>query len=123
MNDFPITVTDKTFDSEVIESIRPVLVYFWAEWCEECRCMSQTVDAVANDKRASLQVARLNVDENPRMARRCLIRMVPTVILFMDGIERERIEGVTNRVHLTSTIDMHLSVKIDNEVSEIDSVN
>jgi thioredoxin 1 len=123
MNDFAITVTDWTFDSEVIQSIRPVLVYFWAEWCDECRYMSQTVNAVANDKRAGLQVASLNVDENPRMARSCLIRMAPTVILFIMGKELERIEGVTNQVHLTGTIDMHLSVKIDNEVSEIDSVN
>ena len=60
-----LIVTDSTFDSEVLQSLRPVLVYFWAEWCDECRYMSPIIEAVAATKLTSLQVAFLNVDENP----------------------------------------------------------
>jgi thioredoxin 1 len=124
MNEFTIAVTDNSFDAEVIQSIRPVLVYFWAEWCEECRYLSPIIEAIAESKRNILQVAALNVDENPRMARSCLIQMVPTMILFILGKERERIEGVTNATHLSSTIDMHLLAKSDDQINdETDSVN
>src|SRR5438105_215626 len=103
-----VTLTDANFDSEAIHSARPVLVYFWAEWCEEHRFMSPIIEAIARAKVDS-QVGSLNVDENPRMARKYLIQTVPTTILFVNGSERDRIEGVTNQIHLSRTIDMHLS--------------
>ena len=102
--------------------MRPVFVYFWADWCDEHRYMSPIIDALAQS-RADVQVGSLNVDENPRMARECLIQMVPTMILFSRGVERERIEGVSNQVHLSRTIDMHLVDAAIEIPDESDSVN
>jgi len=102
-------VTDSSFEQDVIQSMRPVLVYFWADWCEECRPLSRIVETVAAEKSERLKTVRLDVDENPRMAALHYIQMVPTVILFISGQERQRIEGLTNKAHLSSTVDMHLS--------------
>ena len=86
--------------------------------------MGPIIDAIAENGRASLQVALLDVDANPRVARTSLIQMVPTMILFIRGAEVERIEGVTNEKHLSSTIDMHLQADSESGINdETDSVN
>lgn len=73
----------------------------------------QIVQAASTDMGARVKIVLLNVDENPRMARFHCIRMVPTLILFVSGDERERIQGLTNRAHLSSTIEMHLQDELD----------
>jgi len=107
------SITDSDFNREVTESYRPVLVYFWAEWCKECQPLMQTVQTVSAEMGARIKIVLLNVDENPRMTRLHCIEMVPTLILFISGEERERIQGLTNRAHLFSTIDMQLQDKPD----------
>ena len=108
------SITDSDFNREVTESCCPVLVYFWAEWCKECQPLTQTVQTVSAEMGARVKVVLLNVDENPRMTRLHCIRMVPTLILFISGEERERVQGLTNRAHLSSTIEMHLQDEVDN---------
>ncbi|MDX6613724.1 MAG: thioredoxin 1 [Blastocatellia bacterium] len=109
MNESISRVTDSGFEQDVLQSPLPALVYFWAQWCKECQPMSQLVEVVAAEKRDRLKTVLLDVDSNPRMAALHCIAMVPTVILFISGKERQRIEGVSNRAHLVSTIDMHIS--------------
>jgi thiol-disulfide isomerase/thioredoxin len=108
------SITDSDFNREVTEFHLPVLVYFWAEWCNECQPLMQTVQTVSTEMGARVKIVLLNVDENPRMSRLHCIRMVPTLILFISGEERERIQGLTNRAHLASTIEMHLQDEVDN---------
>jgi Thioredoxin len=72
------------------------------------------VQTVSTEMGARVKIVLLNVDENPRMTRLHGIRMVPTLILFISGEERERIQGLTNRAHLSSTIEMHLQDEVDN---------
>ena len=111
-------ITDSTFEQDVIQSTKPVLVYFWAQWCDECRPMSQIIDAVATEKGERLKIVLLDVDSSPRMAQLHCIQMVPTVILFIFGQEQQRIEGLTNKVHLSSTLDMHLSTNAAPEIQD-----
>ena len=108
------SISDNDFNPEVRESYRPVLVYFWAEWCKECQPLMQTVQTVSAEMGTRIKIVLLNVYENPRMTRLHCIRMVPTLILFISGEERERIQGLTNRAHLSSTIEMHLQDEVDN---------
>ena len=107
------SISDNDFNPEVRESYRPVLVYFWAEWCKECQPLMQTVQTVSAEMGTRIKIVLLSVDENPRMTRLHCIRMVPTLILFISGEERERIQGLTNRAHLSSTIEMHLQDEVD----------
>jgi thioredoxin 1 len=111
-------VTDESFEEDVVGSPRPVLVYFWAEWCKECRPMSQTVEVVAAEKGARLKTVSLDVDQNPRRSALHAIAMVPTIILFMSGKEQQRIEGLTNRTHLSSTMEMHISRKAGVDIQD-----
>ena len=118
MNKSTLPVTDSSFEQDVIQSTRPVLVYFWAEWCEECQPMSQTVDVVASEKSERLKTVILDVDANPQIAMLHCIQTVPTLILFIFGQERQRIEGLTNKTHLSSTIDMHISLNPEPEIQD-----
>jgi thioredoxin 1 len=124
MNKSIATVTDNTFDQDVTQSPRPVLVYFWAEWCEECRPMSDTIQAVASEMNQRVTFLALDVDTNPRQSMLHAIASVPTVIVFISGKEQQRIEGLTNKAHLSSTIEMHISRKTeDNIQDQTSSVN
>ena len=89
-------VTDSTFEQKVLRSTSLVLVNFWAEWCKECRLMSQTLESVAAEFANRVTVVKLNVDENPVVSRRYGIDLVPTLILFKVGLEEERVKGVTS---------------------------
>jgi len=109
------SVTDESFHEGVIASYRPVLVYFWAEWCEECQPLKQVLDTVAAEKGERIKVVFLNVDENPRTTRVHAIQMVPTLILFISGSEQERVEGLTNHAHLSGTIEMHLRDEVNGQ--------
>jgi thioredoxin 1 len=97
----------------VTESYRPVVVYFWAEWCKECQPLMQTGRTVSAEMGARVKFVLLDVDENPRMTRLDCIQMVPTLKLFISGEQRERIQGLTNRAQLSSTIEMHLQDHVD----------
>lgn len=107
------SITDNDFNREVTESHCPVLVNFWAEWCKECQPLMETTQIVSSEMGARVKIVLLNVDDNPRMTRLHRIQMVPTLILFISGEERERIQGLTNHAHLSNTIEMHLQDELD----------
>jgi thioredoxin 1 len=118
MNKYTSTVTDGSFEQDVIQSSRPVLVYFRAEWCEECRLMSETIEAVASEMNERVTFLYSDVDTNPRQSMLHAIASVPTVILFISGKEQQRIQGLTNKAHLFSTIEMHISRKAEDEIQD-----
>ena len=82
-----ITVTDKNFDEVVLKSELPVLVDFWATWCGPCRMLGPVIANVAKEQEGKVIVGKVNVDENPELARRFGIRSIPTLMLFKDGAE------------------------------------
>jgi thioredoxin 1 len=101
-------VNDQSFEQEVLRSDKPVLVDFWAEWCGPCRMMLPTVEAVAAEHEASATVVKLNVDDNPSTSQRYGIKGIPTMILFKDGKEEERVVGATSKDALSRLLAKHV---------------
>lgn len=100
---------DSTFESDVLESDRPVLVDFWASWCAPCRMLAPTVEAVADKYASSARVVKLNVDDNPSVSQRYGIKGIPTLILFKNGREEERVVGATSEGAISRMIEKHIS--------------
>lgn len=103
-------VSDSSFEKEVLQSERPVLVDFWAEWCAPCRMLAPTVEAVGEQYVGSADVVKLNVDENPSTAGAYGIKGIPSLILFKQGQEVERIVGATSKETISRMIEKHLSL-------------
>src|SRR5213079_1207795 len=88
-----VTVTDDNFEEVVLKSDKPVLVDFWATWCGPCRMIAPVLEEIAADKSESLKIAKLDVDANPVSAGRFGVRAIPTMIVFKDGKEAQRLVG------------------------------
>jgi thioredoxin 1 len=103
-----VTFTDSGWDAEVLQSDKPVLVDFWAEWCGPCRMMSPTIDALADDYAGKVTIGKLNVDENGGAAMRYGVRGIPTLLLFKGGQVVAQKVGATSKTDLQQLIDQHL---------------
>jgi thioredoxin 1 len=101
-------VSDTSFEADVLKSDRPVLVDFWAQWCAPCRMLAPTVEAVAEKYAESASVVKLNVDDNPAISQRYGIKGIPTLILFKNGKEEERVVGATSKEAISRMIDKHV---------------
>jgi thioredoxin 2 len=93
----PVTVTDKNFASEVEASGLPVLLDLWAAWCGPCRVIAPVVEQLATELAGRVKVGKLNVDENPQTAARFGVRSIPTLLIFKDGREADRLVGALPR--------------------------
>jgi|SRR5688500_11654356 len=109
MSEFVTAVTDSSFETDVLQADRPVLVDFWAEWCAPCRMLSPTVDAVAEKFATNARVVKVNVDENPEISQRYGIKGIPTLILFKAGAEAERVVGATSKEAISRMIEKHIA--------------
>ena len=108
MSEFVKDVGDADFDAEVLASGQPVLVDFWAEWCMPCRALAPTVDAIAQDYAGKAQVRKVNVDFNPATAARYGVRGIPTLIVFKNGEEAERIVGAVGKGAIANALNKHV---------------
>jgi thioredoxin 1 len=97
----------ENFDEVVLRSDRPVLVDFWAEWCGPCKRLAPTIEAVAEEYATKARVVKVNVDAAPATAQRYGIQGIPTLILFKDGAEKERIVGAATKDAIAALIDRH----------------
>ncbi|MEE8293865.1 MAG: thioredoxin TrxA [Kiloniellales bacterium] len=79
------SVTDDSFDQDVLAASEPVLVDFWAEWCGPCKMISPALEEIAKELGGRLTVAKLNIDENPLTPQKYGVRGIPTLMLFKDG--------------------------------------
>jgi thioredoxin 1 len=86
-------VTDATFDKDVLHSQKPVLVHYWAEWCGPCRMVDPILREILQEHGDKVEIARLNVDENPSIAQRYSILAIPTVNVFNNGEVVKQIKG------------------------------
>lgn len=102
-------VTDEDFEARVLNADRPVLVDFWAEWCVPCHMVSPVVEEIGRDKGERLQVAKLNIDENPGVTRQFGVMSIPTLMLFKNGAEAARVVGARGKDALLKEIDPHLA--------------
>lgn len=103
-----ITISDSSFQVEVIEARRPVLVDFNASWCAPCRMLAPILESLAEDFGERLTVATIDVDEHPAMAERYGVRGFPTLILFKNGSPVERLLGFMSKSRLVRAIEPHL---------------
>ena len=104
----PVTVSDATFQREVLSSDLPVLVDLWAPWCGPCHMIAPMVDNIARDYAGRLKVAKLNVDENPRTANTYHVQGIPTLLIFRGGRIIDRIVGAAPEVLLRGKVDAAL---------------
>ena len=100
--------TDSEFEAHVLSHDQPVLVDFWAAWCAPCRMLAPTVEAVAEKYAGNARVVKLNVDDNPSVSQRYGIKGIPTLILFKNGKEEERVVGATSEAAISRMIDKHI---------------
>ncbi|HEY4210133.1 MAG TPA: thioredoxin TrxC [Steroidobacteraceae bacterium] len=105
----PVVLDAQSFPIHTGRSGLPVLVDFWAEWCGPCRMMAPVLDRLAQERGTSLQVAKVNTDEQQEVAGRFNIRSIPTLILFRDGREIARQSGAVNGAALTRWLDTALT--------------
>ena len=94
------TLTQANFAEQIATSDKPVVVDFWAEWCGPCKKVAPILDEIAGEHPGKITIAKLNVDENPDIARRFGVLSIPTMILFKDGQEASRIVGAKGKHQL-----------------------
>jgi thioredoxin 1 len=104
MADLP-AATEANFDDEVIKAQLPVLLDFWAPWCAPCLALGPSVEKIADEYAAKLKVMKVNVDENPGLAGRFNILSIPTLLLFRDGQEKDRIVGLVPEAEIRKRVD------------------
>jgi thioredoxin 1 len=78
-------VTESSFDQEVIQSDKPVIVDFWAEWCGPCHAVAPVLDKIADERGDELRLVKVNIDEEPALAQRYGVVSIPTIVLFKNG--------------------------------------
>lgn len=88
-----IDITENNFDAEVLNSHEPVLVDYWAPWCAPCRMVAPVIEQLARDYPSALRVARVNVDEQPRLADRAGVRGIPHLVLYSAGTVSAELTG------------------------------
>ena len=98
-------LSDRNFKAEVLKSCLPTLVDFWAPWCGPCRAVGPIVEQLAAERASSVKVAKLNVDEGPRLAAAYGIDSIPTLMIFKDGKVVDRFVGVQPKAVLQRALD------------------
>jgi thioredoxin 1 len=101
-------VTDDSFGDDVLQSDKPVLVDYWAEWCGPCKMIAPILDEAATQYGERLRIAKLNVDENREIPAKFGIRGIPTLMLFKDGQLAATKVGALSKAQLTAFLDGHL---------------
>lgn len=99
------TVSDASFEQDVLKAAGPVLVDFWAEWCGPCKMVGPILEELAAEMQGKVTIAKLNVDENPLTASKFGIRSIPTLILFKDGQSAAHKVGGAPKAQLKQWID------------------
>src|SRR5438309_4929442 len=105
----PQVVSDQNFETEVIKSDTPVPVDFWAVWCGPCRMVAPVLEEIASEQGVKVKIAKLVVDANPITAGRFGVRAIPTMILFKNGREAQRVVGHVPKEKLLQQIQPHLT--------------
>ncbi|HKJ88271.1 MAG TPA: thioredoxin TrxA [Gammaproteobacteria bacterium] len=103
-----LDVTDSTFEQEVLNSDKPVLVDYWAEWCGPCKMTAPILDEVSDEYAEKLKVAKLNIDENPSTPPKYGVRGIPTLMLFKGGSVEATKVGALSKAQLQAFVEENL---------------
>ncbi len=104
-----LTLTETNFHEEVLGSITPVLVDFWADWCGPCKALSPIVEELAGDYDGRAKFGKVNVDEQQTLAAQYGIRAIPTILIFKAGDVVEQVVGLRSKRDLKANLDKYLS--------------
>lgn len=102
-------ISDASFESDVLQAGKPVLVDYWAEWCGPCKMIAPILDEVSETYKDKLQIAKMNVDENRDIPAKFGIRGIPTLMLFKDGQLAATKVGAMSKAQLTAFLDQQLA--------------
>ncbi|NLM39639.1 MAG: thioredoxin [Firmicutes bacterium] len=105
----PATITDSNFKSEVLEHQGVAFVDFWAPWCGPCRMVGPIIDELATEYDGKVKFGKLNVDDNQKSAMAYGVMSIPTMVIFKDGKEVDRLVGAMPKQAIASRIDQWLS--------------
>ena len=97
--------TEGNFEAEVLQSDKPVLIDFWAEWCMPCKMIAPAVAEVATENADVLKVGKVDVDNNPAIAVKYGIRSIPTLLIFKDGQIAEKMVGAVSKENIQEFVD------------------
>jgi thioredoxin 1 len=111
LNDSVLELKAETWMSDVEQSVGMMLVYFWAPWCGHCKMFSSTYDEAAAEMTGKVRFAKLNCDEHGSVAAQCKVSGTPTVIVYIEGKEKDRIVGGLSKAEFLKRIDSSLPRK------------
>ena len=103
-----VHISDESFEEEVLQSERPVLIDYWAEWCGPCKMIAPVLDEIANEYSDRLKVVKLNIDDNPQTPPKYGIRGIPTLMVFKNGQVEATKVGTVSKAQLTAFLDQNL---------------
>ncbi len=101
-------ISDSSFDADVLQNDKAVLLDFWAEWCGPCKMIAPLLDEAATEYADKLAVMKLNVDENPSTAQKFGVRSIPTLMLFKDGAVQAQKLGAMSKSQLSEFLDTNI---------------
>jgi thioredoxin 1 len=108
VSDLVLHVSDADFNETVIKSDAPVLVDYWAEWCGPCKMIAPVLDQVATEYAGKITVAKLNIDDNPKIPQHYGVRGIPTLMIFKNGDVQDTKVGALTKSQLTAFIDRNI---------------